>query len=247
MNNIINYLGMEFVWIEPGKFLMGSPKSEPGRESNETQHQVILTQGFYAQTTLVTQKQYRSLMKGNNPSKFKSGKNPVDTVTWHDCKEFIARLNRKDETINLGIRYRLPTEAEWEYCCRAGTTTPFYFGDTINEKQANYDCNDTYGGSKKGKYRGRATAVKTFKPNAFGLYDMHGNVYEWCEDCYEDYPSITVINPIAKNNKNVGVVRGGGWYSHPQNLRSAHRNAYLQLGGYCNIGFRVFISKINII
>src|ERR1035441_3406412 len=168
-----NSLGMKFVWIAPGNFMMGSPKEEKLRNDNETQHKVSLTKGFYRGVHLVTQEQWKEVM-GNNPSFFKGEKNlPVETVSWDDCQDFIKKLREKDKKI-----YRLPTEAEWEYSCRAGTKTPFHFGETISTDQANYNGNHIYGNGKKGVYRQKTTPVGSFPANAWGLHDMHGNVWE---------------------------------------------------------------------
>src|SRR5207249_4874744 len=143
-----NSIGMRFVWIPPGNFTMGSPKEENKRGYDENQHKVALTKGFYMGVYTVTQEQWQAVM-GNNPSDFKGEKNlPVEKVSWDDCQKFCQKLREKDK-----YHYRLPTEAEWEYSCRAGTTTPFHFGDTISTDQANYNGNETYGIGKPGVYR----------------------------------------------------------------------------------------------
>ena len=144
--------------------MMGSPKEEKERQDNETQHKVTLTKGFYMGVYTVTQEQWQEVM-GNNPSKFKGEKNlPVEMVSWDDCQEFIKKLREKDKKL-----YRLPTEAEWEYACRAGTTTPFHFGETISTDQANYNGEVVYGNGKKGVYRKKTTPVGSFPANAWGL------------------------------------------------------------------------------
>ena len=160
-----NSIGMKFVWIPPGNFMMGSPKEEKERRStDETQHKVTLTKGFYMGVYTVTQEQWQEVM-GNNPSHFKGEKNlPVEKVSWDDCQEFIKKLREKDKKA-----YRLPTEAEWEYACRAGTTTPFHFGETISTDQANYNGNVIYGNGKKGVYRKKTTPVGSFPANAWGF------------------------------------------------------------------------------
>src|ERR1022692_2803027 len=167
--NFTNSVGMKFVWIPPGSFVMGSPKKEKERVHDETQHKVTLTKGFYMGVYTVTQEQWKEVM-GNNSSFFKGEKNlPVEKVSWDDCQNFIKKLREKDKK-----PYRLPTEAEWEYGCRAGTTTPFHFGVTISTDQANYNGDSTYGDGKKGVYRMKTMPAGSFPANAWGLHDMHG-------------------------------------------------------------------------
>ena len=215
-----NSIGMKFVWIPPGSFMMGSPKEEKGRSDGEIQHKVTLTRGFYMGIHLVTQEQWKEVM-GNNPSRFKGEKNlPVETVSWDDCQEFIKKLREKDKK-----PYRLPSEAEWEYACRAGTTTPFHFGETISTDQANYLGEAVHGNGKKDVYRGKTTPVGSFPANAWGLFDMHGNIYEWCQDWFRDYYSNTeVVDPQGPVNGEGHVVRGGSWISSLLQCRSAHRS-----------------------
>jgi formylglycine-generating enzyme required for sulfatase activity len=163
----------------------------------------------------VTQAQWQAVM-GSNPSYFQGKKLPVEQVSWEDCREFCSKLSERD-----GQRYRLPTEAEWEYACRAGTTTPFLFGETISTDQANY--NGTYGGGNKGQYRQKTTSVGTFPGNAFGLFEMHGNVWEWCEDWRGPYPQSEITDPKGPDNGDARVLRGGSWGMHPLWCRSASR------------------------
>ena len=216
-----NSVGMKFVWIPPGSFVMGSPKEEKQRNDSEAQHKVTLTKGFYMGVYLVTQEQWQEVM-GKNPSQFTGEKSlPVDTVSWNECQEFIKKLQAKDPDKKA---YRLPTEAEWEYACRAGTTTPFHFGDTISTDQANYDGNFLFGSGKKGIRRGKTTAVDAFPANAWGLHDMHGNLYQWCQDLYGDYPKTGVTDPQGAAKGDTRVIRGGMWYYGPSLCRSARRD-----------------------
>ncbi len=199
--------------------MMGSPKRETQRSSDETHHNVTLTEGFYMGVHLVTQEQWQAVM-GTNPSEFKGEKNlPVEQVSWEDCQEFIKKLRDKDKKA-----YRLPTEAEWEYACRAGTTTPFCFGETISTNQANYDGNFTYENGKTGAYRKNTTPVGSFPANAWGLHDMHGNVWEWCHDWLGNYPQRDVVDPQGPDAGRHHGLRGGSWNDKPQYCRSAFRN-----------------------
>jgi sulfatase modifying factor 1 len=211
-------IGMRFVWIPPGTFMMGSPKEENGRGGDETQHKVTLTKGFYMGVYTVTQEQWKKVM-GTNPSYFEDEKNlPVENVSWRDCQDF-KKLREKDKK-----SYRLPTEAEWEYACRAGTTTPFHFGQDISTDQANYNGNHTYASGKKGVYRKKTTPVGSFPANSWGLHDMHGNVWQWCQDWYGDYPKKDVIDPQGAEKGENRVLRGGSWGDIPVTTRSAFRN-----------------------
>ena len=225
-----NSIGMKFVWIRPGNFVMGSPKEEKLRRDDETQHKVTLTKGFYMGVYTVTQEQWQAVM-GKNPSKFKGEKNlPVETVSWDDCQEFVKKLRGKDKKL-----YRLPTEAEWEYACRAGTKTPFYFGDTISTDQANYNGNFTYGNGKKGVNREKTTPVGSFPANAWGLHDMHGSVFQWCQDVYGEYPQKDVVDPTGAEKGQWRMLRGGSWGVVPVACRSAWR--FWSVPGYRDDGF----------
>ena len=220
--------GMEFVYIQPGAFIMGSPLGEEGRNRDEMQNRVTLTKGFYMQTTEVTQGQWKAIM-GSNPSYFKECGDdcPVDRVSWRDAQDFIWKLNHREGA----SRYRLPTEAEWEYAARAGSTTRFSFGDS----DADLDQHGWYRSNSGSKTH----PVGRKKPNAWGLYDMHGNVWEWCQDLYRDYPSGSVTDPTGPTSSSYRVLRGGSWRSGLRSLRSANRNgAYRVRGGY-SIGFRL--------
>ncbi|MFM6342595.1 MAG: formylglycine-generating enzyme family protein, partial [Dolichospermum sp.] len=173
-----------------------------------------------------------------NPSRFKGANRPVEQVSWHDAVEFCARLSNYTKR-----PYRLPSEAEWEYACRAGTTTPFHFGETMTTDLANYNGNYTYGDGSKGVYREETTEVGSFKiANEFGLYDMHGNVWEWCQDdWHNNYEGAPTDGSawISNNTKSDKLLRGGCWYGNPANCRSASRN-YVDAGfDRYNSGFRV--------
>ena len=233
---ITNSIDMIFVYIRPGTFRMGSPSDEPGRNNNETQHQVTITKPFYMQTTEVTQGQWRAIM-GNNPSYFSNCIDgcPVENVSWNDTQEFIRRLNQKEG----GSIYRLPTEAEWEYAARAGTSTPFNTGNCLSTDQANYNGNYPLFGCSKGLYREKTIRVGSFSPNAWGLYDMSGNVWEWCQDWKGDYPSGSVTDPAGPLSGSSRVNRGGGWGGNAKNCRSASRGGSAPGGRGSGIGFRL--------
>ncbi len=262
---IKNNIGMEFVYIKPGTFMMGSPENELGRFDSETCHPVTLTKGFYMQTTTVTQGQWKAVM-GNNPSFHNNSKphykneayrgpknhdeelvrqlnrrfnrvrmhivwspyvdlsgcgddNPVERVSWYDTQEFIQKLNSMEET----DKYRLPTEAEWEYACKAGTQTPFSFGECLSSDQANIRGVIPYGNCPKGIKRETTMPVKSFPPNPWGLFDMHGNIFEFCQDWWtgEDYPSGSVKDPIGSVTGTYKVTRGGAFWLSARHCRSA--------------------------
>jgi formylglycine-generating enzyme required for sulfatase activity len=221
-------------WIQPGEFLMGSPATEVGRYNNETQHQVILTQGFWLADTACTQTLWQVVM-GNNPSGFKGGERPVENVSWNDAQQFITRLNG----LVPGGGFRLPTEAEWEYVCRAGTTTPFWFGHQITPEQVNYDGNNPYAGGRKGYRRKETVEVKALPCNGWGLYQMHGNVWEWCQDWYGDYPSTMVQDPTGPATGQGRVRRGGGWLRVGGRARSARRDPGVPASRAHYLGFRL--------
>jgi formylglycine-generating enzyme required for sulfatase activity len=225
-----NSLGMTFVLIPAGTFQMGSPPGEAGRFDDERRHQVTISRPFYLQTTQVTQGQWERVM-GHNPSFFKKcGKDcPVERVSWHDAQAFIARLNHMEKT----DEYTLPTEAEWEYACRAGSTTRFSFGDDA-AKLGDYAW---HGGNSGGTPR----PVGQKKPNAWGLYDMHGNVWEWCLDWYGPYPDRPVTDPTGPDVGQFRVLRGGSWdFGYLDLFRCARCNySFRPTDRYDRRGFRV--------
>jgi formylglycine-generating enzyme required for sulfatase activity len=227
------------VKIPGGNFTMGSPSSEKNRGDDEGPQHLVRIQPFFMGKYPVTQAQYQAII-GKNPSNFKGDDRPVEQVTWHDAVEFCARLSQK-----TGRQYRLPSEAEWEYACRAGTTTPFYFRETITPELANYDGNYIYGSGSKGKYRQKTTNVGSFKPNNFGLYDMHGNVWEWCADHWHgNYDGAPTDGSawIEGGDASRRVLRGGSWDYNPVYCRSAYRGHLNPDFAYYYIGFRVVCS-----
>jgi len=230
--------GIVFRLIPTGTFTRGSPSSEAQRDNDETSHQVTLTKPFYCGKFEVTQGQWQQVM-GNNPSHFKStgADAPVETVSWEDCQAFLKRLCQM-EGVAEGT-YRLLTEAEWEYACRAGTQTPFAYGNDLDSTMANFDGNYPYGSGRKGQYRQTTVAVGSFRPNAWGLYDMHGNVYEWCQDWYGTYPSGSVTDALGPRSGGFRVFRGGGWHGSAGYCRSANRYGSTPGGRYQNLGLRL--------
>jgi formylglycine-generating enzyme required for sulfatase activity len=228
-------VNLELVLIPAGKFMMGSPKGEEERGSNETQHEVTISRPFHMGKYEVTQEQYEQII-GKNPSHFRGAKNPVECVSWDDAQEFCKKLSQK-----TGKAVSLPTEAQWEYACRAGTTTRFHTGETISTDQANYDGDEAYGNGQKGEYRKKTVAVGSFKPNAWGLYDMHGNVWEWCQDWYGEYPKGAVRDPDGPCNGTWRVLRGGAWYDYSRFCRSAYRSWYDSENRTDYLGFRVVV------
>ena len=230
---ITNSIGMELLLIPSGRFVMGSPKHEAGRQPREVQHDVTLSRSFYMGRTEVTQAQWKAIM-GDNPSFVEGDDHPVETIGWAKSVEFCRNLSEKE-----GVKYRLPTEAEWEYACRAGTTTPFHTGETISTDQANFDGQKTYGRGKQGVFRDESTEVASFVPNAWGLHDMHGNVWEWFADWFGDYPTDAVTDPTGPDQGTRKIVRGGCWFNAPAVSRSANRGDAEPVSWNFHFGFRV--------
>jgi eukaryotic-like serine/threonine-protein kinase len=231
---IANSIGMRLVLVPAGEFRMGSPETEDGRSIDETPHPVTISKPFYLGATQVTQGQWKAIM-GNNPSHFQGEGLPVEQVSWDDCREFLKKLSARE-----GREYRLPTEAEWEYACRAGTTGPFSFGETIDTAQANYNGTYVYGNGKQGEYRKKTLPVGHFKPNAWGLSDMHGNLWEWCADWYGvDRSGKPAVDPTGPKTGEERVLRGGSWLDEPINCRSSYRARDLPNLRRHFLGFRV--------
>lgn len=250
---------MEMIYVAPGSFMMGSPLSEDGRDNDEVQRQVTLTKGFWLGKYEVTQAQWRSVM-GNNPSHFKGDDRPVENVSWDDCQMFIQKVNAQ---LNCGAR--LPTEAEWEYACRAGTTTSLPSGENLVVLGANngrglnsiawYSGNssvgfelsngiDSSGWKEREFYGSRAGThpVGQKAANSWGYYDMVGNVWEWCQDRYGDYPTGSITDPQGPASGVIRVLRGGGWCFNARNCRSASRDRFLPGYRYFYFGFRLCCS-----
>jgi len=243
---------LEMLLIPTGEFMMGSPNSEAERSAAEGPQRLVKVPSFYMGKFPITQAQWTAIAKTkqvnckleSDPSHFKGADLPVEQVSWHDAIEFCDRLSRE-----TGKRYGLPSEAQWEYACRAGTTTPFYFGETIDASIVNYDGNYTYGVGKKGEYREKTTPVGHFKTSAnqFGLYDMHGNVWEWCADSWhENYNGAPIDCSVwdASNDSGSKILRGGSWIDLPRDCRSAYRDwNSADYRSHYSLGFRVVYSS----
>ena len=254
-SSFTNDLGMTFNLIPAGTFTMGSPAAELGRDNDETPHQVTLTQAFYMQTTEVTQGQWRAVM-GENPSYFQNcGANcPVENVSWDDVQEFLTRINAPSTD---GYEYRLPTEAQWEYAARAGSETAFCGGD-ITEPTGNDPILNTLGWYRENSdagYEGCSEwsdgrcigpqPVAGRNANEWGLFDMHGNVYEWCSDWYGDYPTGSVTDPVGPSSGAGRVLRGGSWLDRARYCRSAIRSRYAPGYRHDFFGFRLAASLVS--
>jgi formylglycine-generating enzyme required for sulfatase activity/uncharacterized caspase-like protein len=250
-----NNVSLDMVYIPTGSFMMGTEDAEierlvkkfnwEGYRREKPQHQVSVP-AFCMGKYPITQAQWKAVAAlpqincelKPEPSNFKGDNRPVEKVSWDDAVEFCARLSKK-----TGKEYRLPSEAEWEYACRAGTTTPFHFGETITSKLANYDASNTFAEEGKGEYRQQTTPVGQFPANAFGLYDMHGNVWEWCLDDwhknYENAPTDGSAWKVKDNDNQLRLLRGGSWDTYPVYCRSACRDDFNPFSVYVNVGFRL--------
>jgi len=228
---------MEFVLVPAGEFNMGSPKTEKKREADEGPiHHVKISKPFYMSKHEVTQAQYKAIMgRLPKPCKFEGDSLPVENVDWNNADTCLKALS-----VSKGMKFRLPTEAEWEYACRGGTSTPFNTGETINAEQANYDSKYVYGNGVVGDCKEATVPVGSFPPNAFGLYDMHGNVWEWCSDFYKNnyYKNSETVDPKGPASGGARVIRGGSWNHNPNKLRSADRNKRIHGADRRYLGFR---------
>jgi formylglycine-generating enzyme required for sulfatase activity len=234
-----------FRWIEPGEFLMGSPEEEKGRDDDEgPQHRVVLTEGLWLADTACTQELWQLVM-GQNPSRFKDPLRPVEQVSWNDIQGFLKKFMEKVG----GVRAGLPTEAEWEYACRADTTTPFHLGEQITLEQVNYNGDYPYAGGKKGLNRRETVDAKHFAPNRWGLYQMHGNVWQWCRDGKRKYVETGAKNPLGPEGPAASrVLRGGSWSWGARRCRSAFRYSAppsdrVWFGG--EVGFRFSLRSMG--
>ncbi|NOQ64524.1 MAG: SUMF1/EgtB/PvdO family nonheme iron enzyme, partial [Methyloprofundus sp.] len=241
---LIKTIVQRFRWIPAGEFTMGSPTDEKEREfwgGKETQHLVALSQDYWLADTACTQALSEMVM-GDNPAEFTDDiQSPVETVSWDDIQAFLQQLNQQYPELQA----QLPSEAQWEYACRAGTVTPFSFGDNITPEQVNYDGNYPYADAEKGEFREKTIAVKSLPANQWGLYAMHGNVWEWCQDEWrDDLGTAAVEYSVSRSTKQGGdegvsrVLRGGSWRNDGRNCRSALR--YFNSAGlrYRYYGFR---------
>jgi formylglycine-generating enzyme required for sulfatase activity len=237
------------VLVPAGRFLMGSPDSEAERSDNEgPRRQVSISRPFYLGVYPVTQRECEAVM-GKNPAHFHSGNggspdHPVEQVSWTDAVEFCRRLSHLPPEKVAGRLYRLPTEAEWEYACRAGTTTPFWWGEGASSNQANFNGQNPYGGAAQGPHLQRTTRVGSYHPNPWGLFDVHGNVYEWCSDWFDEN-----YYQLGENNDPQGpkwgqgrVLRGGSWLYGGNGCRAAFRTSNDPDFRWKPIGFRVALT-----
>jgi formylglycine-generating enzyme required for sulfatase activity len=247
---------LTMLWIPPGRFWMGSPAEEPERLEAEGPQHLVQLQGFFMSQTPISQAQWRAVAMAKpaksgqlrpttldpDPSGFKGDQRPVEQVSWLDAMEFCRRLSQR-----TGRHYTLPSEAQWEYACRAGTTTPFHFGTTINTELANYDGGFVYDDGVKGKDRRQTTEVASFPANPWGLHDMHGNVWEWCLDHWHDSYTGAPGDGSAwfkddaheNQDENSRLLRGGSWGDFPRFCRSAFRYRARPVGRDDFVGFRV--------
>jgi formylglycine-generating enzyme required for sulfatase activity/tRNA A-37 threonylcarbamoyl transferase component Bud32 len=234
-----NRFGMDFVWIGPGAFAMGSPEEENAHRLDEVLHRVTLTRGFWMQDKLVTQEQWKAVMGAEHPCKFKGDDLPVDSVSWHDAKEFCTKLNQIEHNAE---GYRLPYEAEWEYAARAGTKTPFWQGETVTTEQVNFDGTYPYRKQDpKGENRGKTTVVGKFAANPWKLRDMGGNLEQWCEDRYGDYPKGDLEDPRGPEKGTERVLRSGAWGYYAGGCRAACRGHRDPSNRDELVGFRVVL------
>jgi len=238
-------LSLDMLWCKPGSFQMGSPEDEEDREEDETLHEVTLTSGYWLGKHPVTQAEWEKVM-GNNPSHFKGADRPVERVFWDDVTSFCEKLTeteREAGRLPVGMTYQLPTEAEWEYACRAGTKTAFSFGDELTAIHANFDEN--VGETNFDENVGETTDVGKYPANPWGFHDMHGNVEEWCADWYEEFTSRAVSDPVGPAAGSCRVLRGGFWNSTADGTRSAIRIRNVPAFSIISLGFRLSLRPAS--
>ena len=235
----INQSNTKMRWMKPGEFVMGSPDDELHRYEHETNHEVSLTKGFWISDTTCTQETWENVMK-SNPSKNTGPQKPVDNISFNDCKKFFEKVNE----LNNKIVFSLPTESQWEYACRAGTQTPFSFGINISPDQVNYNGEHPYIGQEKQLNRNQTLETKALPANPWGLYEMHGNVWEWCSDWFAQLVSNGVTDPAGPSNGLYKILRGGSAFSGAADCRSAARIRFHPNERYYRNGFR-FICVIK--
>jgi formylglycine-generating enzyme required for sulfatase activity len=244
------------VYIKGGTFTMGSPGAEAESDFDEAPHQVTVS-SFFLGKYEVTQDEYQKIMN-STPGNFKGKELPVESISWYDAILFCKKKKKKQGlTLVYDIKgtavkwdrgadgYRLPTEAEWEYACRAGTSTPFNTGSNITTEQANYDGTYPYNNNAQGLFIEKTTPVGSYPANAWGLYDMHGNVFEWCWDWHGNYTRDAQTDPTGPASGALHIIRGGSWVNGGQTLRSANRGVYIPGDGYERIGFRLARNAVN--
>lgn len=235
-----------FVWIKPGTFMMGSPNFEVQRGKNEgPQTQVTITRGFWMCNHEVTQAEFQLIMGGDR-SQFKGDTLPMESVSWFNATNYCRKLSVRQRTAGLlppGYWFRLPTEAEWEYACRGGKISAFGVGSTLGSTKANFNGKYPYGGEPKGPYLDMTAPVRSYPANAWGLYDMHGNVWEWCQDWYAPYPGGEVTDPKGPPTGLKRVVRGGNWFLMGRYCRSADRMYDFPGSKDESLGFRVVLAR----
>jgi formylglycine-generating enzyme required for sulfatase activity len=229
-------IALKLSLIPPGRFTMGSPSSEDGRQDIEAPHQVTITRSFYMSATEITRRQWRAVVEGQTEA-IPGESMPQESVPWSGAVEFCRRLSEKAQRV-----VRLPTEAQWEYACRAGTTTAFWFGDSMHPDRAAFDATYRYGDAPKGRRRSEASPVGSFDHNAWGLFDMHGNAWEWCSDWLGEYPSEALTDPTGPPTGSRRVLRGGAWSRGPDMARSARRDACAPGDPYPVCGFRIVVE-----
>ncbi len=242
----LSKIGLELLRVEPGTFMMGSPPGEPYRRSWENQHKVTISEGFWLGKYEVTQKEWQALgMK--NQSYFKGPRNPAENLSWFQAVEFCRKLTthaKESGELPADHVFRLPTEAEWEYACRAGVDSATAFGDSMSSRQANFDGKYPCGKARKGPYQQRTMPVGFYAPNPWGLHDMHGNIWEWCHDFFTDLSKVGQVNPWGPRSGRYRVAKGGGWLYHGWECRSTSRCAMMPSVNYnIGIGFRVALGR----